>query len=86
MGEHEINYPLVMALRLLGLWDEKPGAVRAVERTLRAAADDGGSLTPDAVTRMNDEISRIEEVRRTGPFIAPVDRSLILQPTVVVDL
>lgn len=65
---------LRIALRLLALWRERPAGVRKIERDLRA--DQAGEIALD-VSVANVEIDRLEEIRRGGPFIAQMDRTLL---------
>lgn len=73
MHAHD-RYLLLLAMRIIALWRERPAGVRDLERDLRA--DIAGDHTVD-VAAISDALERLDAVRDAGPFIAPVDRSLI---------
>jgi hypothetical protein len=73
MLTHE-NQVLRVAMRIVSLWRERPAAVRDIERQVLAEMD--GDAIVD-VAAVNGELDRLDAIRDAGPFVAPVDRSLI---------
>lgn len=74
-----------LALGLLGLWRERPAGVRHVEATLYDVLDGRRPSLSDAdVTALFTEVARLEEIRALGPFVAPVDRSVLAEVAHVV--
>lgn len=65
---------LRIALRLLALWRERPHGVREIERALHADLAGEGEID---IVATNREIERLEEIRRAGPFVQPLDRTLL---------
>jgi|APTNR8051073442_1049403.scaffolds.fasta_scaffold04346_7 hypothetical protein len=73
MSEHQSQL-LHLAMRIIALWRERPAGVRTLEMEMRE--DIAGNHSVD-VAAMNDAVERLDAIRDAGPFIAPVDRSLI---------